>query len=118
MSRTRRLSLIENHYKFLAGFPIALSYPHFYKADPSILEHIEGLEPKKELHESYFYIQPKSGLPTDLAFRFQINMVMQNIKHMARVEKFTDFILPLLWFEIVSKVQAHSSNRIVIKRLQ
>lgn len=84
------------------GFPIALSYPHFYKSDPSILEAIEGLNPKPELHESYAYIQPKSGLPLKVAFRFQINMALQNIEHMARVEKFGDMVLPLLWFEIVS----------------
>jgi len=89
---------------FITGFPIALSYPHFYKSDPSLLEAIEGLEPKKELHESYFFINPKSGIPLDLASRFQINMALQNIKHMARVEKFADMTLPLLWFEIVSIV--------------
>ncbi|EFN87706.1 Scavenger receptor class B member 1 [Harpegnathos saltator] len=82
------------------GFPIALSYPHFYKADPSILASLEGLEPKKELHESYFFIEPTSGLPTSLASRFQINMVLQNIEHIARVEKLANFVLPLLWFEI------------------
>ncbi|CAL1682380.1 unnamed protein product [Lasius platythorax] len=82
------------------GFPIALSYPHFYKSDPSFLEAIEGLQPEKDLHESYFFIQPKSGVPMDLAFRFQINMALQDIGHMARVEKFSDITLPLLWFEI------------------
>lgn len=85
-----------------AGFPIALSYPHFYKADPSMLEAIEGLNPNPELHESFLYVQPKSGLPLKFAFRFQINMALQNIGHMSRVEKFENFVLPLLWFEIVS----------------
>ncbi|XP_043260496.1 scavenger receptor class B member 1-like isoform X1 [Colletes gigas] len=82
------------------GFPIALSYPHFYKTDPSILEAVEGLNPRADLHESYAYVQPKSGLPVNLAFRFQINMALQNIGHMARVEKFENLVLPLLWFEI------------------
>ncbi|XP_078051265.1 scavenger receptor class B member 1 [Augochlora pura] len=82
------------------GFPIALSYPHFYKTDPSVLEAVEGLNPRADLHESYAYVQPKSGLPVNLAFRFQINMALQNIGHMARVEKFENFVLPLLWFEI------------------
>lgn len=68
-----------------------------------MLEAVEGLQPVKDLHESYFFIQPKSGLPVDLAFRFQINMALQDIGHMARVEKFSDLTLPLLWFEIVSK---------------
>lgn len=82
------------------GFPIALSYPHFYKSDPSLLEAVDGLNPKKELHESYFYIQPKSGLPVKLASRFQINMALQDIGHMARVEKFPGLTIPMLWFEI------------------
>jgi len=85
-----------------------LSYPHFYKSDPSFLEAIEGLEPNKELHESYFYIQPKSGTPINLASRFQINMVLQNIGHMARVEKFPHMTIPLLWFEIVSTENINS----------
>ncbi|XP_076642732.1 scavenger receptor class B member 1 isoform X1 [Halictus rubicundus] len=82
------------------GFPIALSYPHFYKTDPAVLEAVEGLNPRADLHESYAYVQPKSGLPVNLAFRFQINMALQDIGHMARVDKFENFVLPLLWFEI------------------
>ncbi|XP_053971681.1 scavenger receptor class B member 1-like isoform X1 [Hylaeus volcanicus] len=82
------------------GFPIALSYPHFYKTDPSLLEAVEGLNPRADIHESYAYVQPTSGLPVNLAFRFQINMALQNIGHMARVEKFANLVLPLLWFEI------------------
>lgn len=82
------------------GFPIALSYPHFYQSDPSLLEALEGLEPKKELHGSYFFIQPTAGLPVKLAFRFQINMALQNIENIARMEKFANFIFPMLWFEI------------------
>lgn len=94
------------------GFPIALSYPHFYKADPSLLKAVNGLEPQQEKHESYFYIQPQSGLPTDLAFRFQINMVFQDIEHMARVEKFSNLVLPLLWFEIGMKELPAEKNMV------
>ena len=89
------------HFTF-TGFPIALSYPHFYQSDPTLLEAVEGLEPKQDLHESYFFIQPKSGLPVDLAFRFQINMALQDISAIDNVDGFSDLVLPLLWFEIVS----------------
>ncbi|XP_034935416.1 scavenger receptor class B member 1-like isoform X2 [Chelonus insularis] len=82
------------------GFPIALSYPHFYKSDPSLLEAVEGLSPVQKDHESYFFIQPKSGLPVDIAFRFQINMALQDISRIANVEGFSNVVLPLLWFEI------------------
>ncbi|XP_076753934.1 scavenger receptor class B member 1 isoform X2 [Xylocopa sonorina] len=82
------------------GFPITLSYPHFYKADPSFLKAVEGLNPRADLHESFAYIQPKSGLPVKLAVRFQINLALQNVGHMARVERFENVTIPLLWFEI------------------
>lgn len=38
------------------GFPIALSYPHFYDADPKIKAAVDGLKDDQELHESYFMI--------------------------------------------------------------
>ncbi|XP_014213867.1 protein peste-like, partial [Copidosoma floridanum] len=82
------------------GFPIALSYPHFYQSDPKLLTAVEGLKPIKDLHESYFFIQPKSGLPVDLAFRFQINIALQDISTIEHVEGFSNLVLPLLWFEI------------------
>lgn len=63
---------------------------------------MEGLAPKQEIHESYFFIQPLSGLPVDLAFRFQINMALQDISMIDNVDGFSNLVLPLLWFEIVS----------------
>ncbi|KAJ8688588.1 hypothetical protein QAD02_024383 [Eretmocerus hayati] len=82
------------------GFPIALSYPHFYQTDPKMLEAVEGLNPVKDIHESYFYINPRSGLPVDIAFRFQINMALQDISAISNVDGFSNLVLPLLWFEI------------------
>lgn len=38
----------------------------------------------------------------NVAARFQINLALQNIGHMAMVEKFPHMTIPLLWFEIVS----------------
>lgn len=46
----------------------------------------------------------------DLASRFQINMALQNIGHMERVEKFADLTIPLLWFEIVSTANFNAIN--------
>lgn len=110
--------IIDKFYQ--TGFPIALSYPHFYESDPSLLEKVEGLEPKKDIHESYFYIQPKSGLPVDLAFRFQINMALQDISSISNVEGFSNLVLPLLWFEIVSTLYNYNIkliNKLAIKMI-
>lgn len=82
------------------GFPIALSYPHFLDCDPVLSEYTEGSNPDRQQHETYFVINPESGLPLDLAVRFQINMALGKIKSIANVEKFEDMVLPLLWTEI------------------
>ena len=42
------------------GAPVFLSFPHFYAADPYYLRSVEGLNPKKELHELYLALEPVS----------------------------------------------------------
>lgn len=34
------------------------SFPHFYKADKSLLEQIDGLNPRQEDHETYIDLHP------------------------------------------------------------
>nr|CAD7199082.1 unnamed protein product [Timema douglasi] len=82
------------------GFPIAVSFPHFYKADPDLLEAVDGCAPDPKKHESYFLIEPNSGLPVDVAARFQINMALGDISSISRVERFKDLVMPMLWSEI------------------
>jgi scavenger receptor class B, member 1 len=40
--------------------PIFMSYPHFFNADEYYLNKIEGLNPIKENHQSYFTLEPVS----------------------------------------------------------
>jgi hypothetical protein len=44
------------------GAPAYLSFPHFYQADPALLDAVEGLKPEKEKHQTYFLIQPVSSM--------------------------------------------------------
>ncbi|XP_034827680.1 lysosome membrane protein 2-like isoform X1 [Maniola hyperantus] len=82
------------------GFPIALSYPHFYKGDDVLFSKVEGLTPNKEQHETRFWVQPDAGLPLDVSSKFQINMALGDISNIRHVEKFSNLYLPLLWFDI------------------
>ncbi|XP_028136382.1 scavenger receptor class B member 1-like isoform X2 [Diabrotica virgifera virgifera] len=81
------------------GFPIALSYPHFLDGNESLSNNVIGMKPDPKLHKSYFIIQPDSGLPLELAVRFQINMHLGNIKTIANCDRFDNMVLPLLWTE-------------------
>lgn len=40
--------------------PAAVSYPHFYRSDPSLLAGVEGLNPDPEKHGSEVVLQPVS----------------------------------------------------------
>ncbi|GJQ78161.1 SCRB5 [Trypoxylus dichotomus] len=81
------------------GFPIALSYPHFLDADPSLMEMVDGLQPNRGKHGSYFVLQPESGLPLDLAVRYQINMALSNVDSIVHTGKFSNMVIPMLWTE-------------------
>ncbi|XP_068621730.1 scavenger receptor class B member 1-like [Battus philenor] len=82
------------------SFPIALSYPHFYKGDDILFSKVEGLTPNKEDHETRFWVQPDSGLPLDVSAKFQINMALDDISMIKNTERFSNMHLPLLWFDI------------------
>jgi len=57
------------------GAPIVLSAPHFYKADPYLVNHeVKGLRPEKALHETFLEIEPLTGLVLNAARRIQINV--------------------------------------------
>ena len=59
------------------GAPIALSYPHFYQADPKYLNAVEGLKPDKDKHQFYVDISPEFGFPLAIRPRFQLNVVIK-----------------------------------------
>lgn len=67
MSKHLTISFNETIYVH-SGAPVFISNPHFYQSDPKFLREVEGLEPKKELHETYFKIQPVS-LPGGLKIK-------------------------------------------------
>ncbi|KAJ2943334.1 hypothetical protein O0L34_g12141 [Tuta absoluta] len=82
------------------GFPIALSYPHYYSGEDVLFSKVSGLTPNKELHESRIWMQPDSGLPIDVSVKFQINLAIGDVSSIKNAEKFANMHLPLLWFDI------------------
>ncbi len=47
--------------------PMFQSYPHFFLADSSYLDSVEGLLPNKEKHESYITLEPKTGIVLEVS---------------------------------------------------
>eukprot|EP00092_Neocalanus_flemingeri_P038999 GFUD01042454.1.p1 GENE.GFUD01042454.1~~GFUD01042454.1.p1 ORF type:complete len:596 (+),score=215.72 GFUD01042454.1:176-1963(+) len=82
------------------GAPIALSYPHFYQADPSFLSAVSGLSPDKEKHQFYVDVAPEFGFPLAIRPRFQLNAIIKKDEDIEMMSNFADeLILPFLWAE-------------------
>lgn len=80
------------------GAPLALSYPHFYQADPHYLNAVEGLSPDKERHQFYVDLQPEFGFPLAIRPRFQLNLVINRDESIPILSKFPEeLVLPFLW---------------------
>ncbi len=80
--------------------PVALSLPHFYNADPSYVEAVEGMRPSKATHEFFLDIVPRFGVPLAAQPRYQLNVIVGSgvdpewpvIGSMKK-----EIVLPLLW---------------------
>ncbi|XP_013187176.1 protein peste [Amyelois transitella] len=57
--------------------PSFVTLPHFLHADPRLKELVTGLEPDPEKHTFYFAVEPRLGVPVDVAARFQINIYLE-----------------------------------------
>ncbi|XP_034472920.1 protein peste [Drosophila innubila] len=79
--------------------PVFMSYPHFYNADQYYLDQVEGLQPNKEDHEFYMVVEPRTGIPLEVAARFQVNMLVEPIDGIALYTDVPRIFFPLIWFE-------------------
>ena len=58
--------------------PTYVSHPHFYLADPLLLDQFHpdsDLNPNEEQHSSYLILHPETGTPLEIAMRTQINVL-------------------------------------------
>uniref|UniRef100_A0A1I8NNC5 Protein croquemort n=1 Tax=Stomoxys calcitrans TaxID=35570 RepID=A0A1I8NNC5_STOCA len=81
------------------GTPVFMSFPHFYQADPSYVDQVEGLNPNKKHHEFYMVLEPRTGIALEVVARFQVNMLIEPLKGVSLYEDVPRTFLPLIWFE-------------------
>lgn len=80
------------------GAPAFLSLPHFYLADPSYIENIDGMKPNKEKHELSIAIEPKTGVPLNVNAQLQLNLLVQHDDKMSMFKNVKTTFVPMLWF--------------------
>jgi len=81
------------------GSPIMLSWPHFFQADPALLQAVDGLNPQQQKHQFAIDLVPKMGIGMRATVRTQINLVMSEMEHVDQFEGVRDIIYPVLWFQ-------------------
>ncbi|KAH8383338.1 hypothetical protein KR009_008055, partial [Drosophila setifemur] len=83
------------------SMPLAITYPHFMYADPSILEPFEGLKPNVSRFSSTFVVQPQLGAPMQgTHLRLQANQVVGKVSFNRDMTPYQDMVLPLLWVDL------------------
>ena len=86
-------------------WPLVYSKPHFLHADPQLRAPFKHMNPDESLHDSYFDIVPKMGIPVASKLRLQINIEIKesfNTFFRERRPQFTTIaegIYPICWFE-------------------
>lgn len=93
------LSGLQNISPCQYSAPVYLSFPHFYQADRKLLDAVVGLEPHRELHGTYFKIQPKLGVPLEGKVRVQLNLKVDRQPDIGVVGNFPDIVFPIMWVE-------------------
>lgn len=92
------------------GAPVFMSFPHFYMADPSYLDSINGLNPLEAMHGSHIDVEPVTGVSVDITVRFQINVEIQTLKDFYFFEDVTKGIFPVFWAELSLKIDEDLAN--------
>ncbi|XP_039285237.1 protein croquemort [Nilaparvata lugens] len=80
------------------GAPAFVSYPHFFLADPYYRDAVDGMSPDAEKHRFYITMEPRTGIPLDVAARLQINLLLQTLEGIGPFHDTPYIYFPMMWF--------------------
>ncbi|XP_068268405.1 scavenger receptor class B member 1 isoform X1 [Nyctibius grandis] len=78
--------------------PMFLSHPHFYNADPALVDAVEGLHPNKDQHALFLDVHPMTGIPMNCSIKLQLNLYIKQVSGIIQTGRIKPVVLPLLWF--------------------
>ncbi|XP_027325779.3 scavenger receptor class B member 1 isoform X2 [Anas acuta] len=112
-----RQSGIQNVSTCRLNAPMFISHPHFYNADPSLVNAVEGLNPSKEHHALFLDVHPVGGLalmtgiPMNCSIKLQLNQYLKQVSGIIQTGKITPVVLPLLWFAESGNIEGSVLNQ-------
>ncbi|ROT80682.1 scavenger receptor class B-like protein [Penaeus vannamei] len=85
------------HGSVCLGVPIVMSTPHFYQGDEVELAKLVGLDPRKEEHETFLDVEPRTGVTMNAAKKIQINIPLKPYGQFPSFKNVPEVIFPILW---------------------
>ncbi|XP_031731073.1 scavenger receptor class B member 1-like [Anarrhichthys ocellatus] len=79
--------------------PVFISQPHFFNADPVLLDFVQGLKPTEDEHGLFIDIHPLTGVPLNVSIRLQLNLYMKRVSAITETGKIAEVVMPMIWFE-------------------
>ncbi|KAM4649497.1 scavenger receptor class B member 1 [Amazona ochrocephala] len=89
---------IQNVSSCRLNAPMFISHPHFYNADPALLDAVEGLHPNKDQHALFLDVHPLTGIPMNCSIKLQLNLYIKRVSGIIQTGRIKPVVLPLLWF--------------------
>uniref|UniRef100_A0A8B9G0N8 Scavenger receptor class B member 1 n=1 Tax=Amazona collaria TaxID=241587 RepID=A0A8B9G0N8_9PSIT len=89
---------IQNVSSCRLNAPMFISHPHFYNADPALLDAVEGLHPNKDQHALFLDVHPLTGIPMNCSIKLQLNLYIKQVSGIIQTGRIKPVVLPLLWF--------------------
>lgn len=80
--------------------PVALSFPHFYLADESYRDKVEGMKPDPYLHGFTLDMEPRLGLSLGINARIQSNMILERDPLIRNLRNIPELTYPVLWQDV------------------
>jgi hypothetical protein len=62
------------------------------------------MNPDRKRHQTYYTLEPTTGIPLDVAARFQINLLLQTSEYIKLYSGVPTIFFPVLWFEESIKI--------------
>ncbi|XP_017060504.1 protein peste [Drosophila ficusphila] len=96
------------------GSPVFMSYPHFFNGDSYFVNQVEGLSPNQADHEFYMVVEPSTGIPLEVAARFQVNMLVEPIQGIQLYTGIPKVFFPLIWFEQKVRITPEMADQLKV----
>ncbi|XP_032230325.2 lysosome membrane protein 2 isoform X2 [Nematostella vectensis] len=78
--------------------PVAVSPPHFYQSNSSLVKAVRGMHPVKSEHATFIDIEPITGITMQANKRIQINVALEPVSILSQTSgSFAPVFLPMMY---------------------